>query len=87
MRIKLIDSRWIGARVRKPYWTECSMTILDVGQRYVVGQIFDHNEKKVVAVDLFPIEESDWELYVDAKKVIDLLPVKEKKCGRGNKSK
>ncbi len=63
------------------------MTVLDVGQHYIVGQIFDHSMREVVAMDLFPIGEDDWELYVDAKKVIAMLPVKGEEDGRGNKSR
>lgn len=87
MRLKNIDARLIGAQVRKPSWTDCSMTILDVGTKFMVGQIFSHSAKKVVSMDIFPLDDKDWELYVDAKLVIDMIPVKEDKSGRGNKSK
>lgn len=87
MRVENVDVTLIGARIRKPFWTDCSMTIVDVGTKFIVGQIFSHSEGKVVALDLYPIGDKDWEFYVDAKKVIEMIPVKEKKCGRGNKTK
>lgn len=87
MRLGRINAAWIGARIRKPTWGTCSMTVLDVGQFYVIGQIFDHTSKQVVAMDLFPLDEDDWELYVDAKKVIDMLPIKGEDNGRGNKKR
>lgn len=87
MRLGRINTALIGARIRKPTWDTCSMTVLDVGQFYVIGQIFDHTNKQIVAMDLFPLDDDDWELYVDAKKVIDMLPIKGEEDGRGNKSR
>lgn len=76
MKIGKLSVKWIGARVRKPHWSSCSMMVLDIGTKYVVGQIFDHEIKKVVDVDLYDREDDEWELYLDAKSIIELLPVR-----------
>lgn len=76
MKIGRLGCEFIGAKVRQPHWGDCYATVLDVGQRYMIGQVFSESLQQVVAMDLFPIEEDSWELYVDAKLVISLIPVR-----------
>lgn len=78
MRIgKINNTKWIGIRVRKPEWSCCSGIVLDIGTIYVVLQIFDHEEQKVIGLEIRPKEEDHWETYIDASKLIESLPVQD----------
>lgn len=76
MKIGRLSPAYIGAKVIKQHWTDCYMVILDVGQKFVVGQIYDERINQVVTVKIYPREDDDWYAYIDVEKFIELMPVR-----------
>lgn len=77
MRTGRINGWFRGSEIRKPYWTECSLRVLDVGSLYIVGELYNHTHKESMGVKIYSLEDEDWEFYIDAERFIKLIPVKE----------
>lgn len=84
MRAGRIDFRFIGCKIRKERWQHCYLLVLDVGHRYVWGDLFDATTGEHFGIEPYPADDNDWLLYVDAKRFIDLLPVKEPNARKAN---
>jgi hypothetical protein len=87
MKIGRIDFRFIRSKIRKRYWSECYLLVIDVGHRYVWGDIYDATTGQHFGLELFSVADDDWELYVDAKKFIELLPTKTETLTDATKTK
>lgn len=72
-----VNARMIGCHLRKPHWTECSLQVLDIGQIYVFGHLYNHRLNEPMGIGIYPRSDNDWEYYIDAQKFIDLIPIKE----------
>jgi hypothetical protein len=70
-----INKKHIGLKVFKDNWTCCHMVVIDVGTKYVVGRVYDDVIDRYVTVEIYPINQDDWILHVDAKEIIKKIKV------------
>lgn len=72
-----ITPEQIGFKIRLPYWDECYLEVLDVGTKYIMGNIRDGADDYIIAgADQMHENSDEWEIYTDIDQILNKLKSK-----------
>lgn len=55
-----IKQRKVGDVLAKDGWTSCAVAVLDVGQIYFVGRLFDYKERIWLGEVIGRLDDTEW---------------------------